>query len=246
MTCLAHRSRLAVVQLVCLCLVLGGCSSYRTPGRGAQFNVFLNEDIENILERKPAASWPVNLATVRVQEPGYRSATARGYGSGRYSVVGVRDVEKEEDFVRLRQLPKVAQVVGLNRLLLGGELTSGRPLRQAAAALHADILCIYTFDTQFHVGDAARPLTVFTLGLSPNQTVEVVTTAAAILVDVRTGYVYGACERTARKKSLASAWTSGDAVDRSRLETERSAFEALLEELERLWSGIAREQKDVE
>ena len=87
----------------------------------------------------------------------------------------------------------------------------------------------------FFVGDVLPPLSVITLGLSPNQTAEVTTTASAILLDVRTGYVYGSCESTSRKNQLASAWTSGEAVDFMRLKTERQAFEELLGEFEALW-----------
>ena len=54
-------------------------------------------------------------------------------------------------------------------------------------------------------------------------------------MDVRTGYVYGSCESTSRKNQLASAWTSGEAVDFMRLKTERQAFEELLGEFEALW-----------
>jgi hypothetical protein len=105
------------------------------------------------------------------------------------------------------------------------------------------MLLVYTFDTDFFVGDSLFPLTVVTLGLSPNKKVRVNTTASAILVDVRTGYVYGSCEVTARKEALASAWTTTDAVDRSRLKTERQAFEKLLAEFESLWEGVRKERK---
>lgn len=224
-------------------VAFSGCSSYRTPGGGADFAVFADHDIKAILDRKPASPFPANLAIARVQEPHYRSYTAKGYGRGRFSVVTVRDVETEKDFNRIAELPEVAQVVPLNRLLLSDELESDRQLRQAAASLHADMLMLYTFDTDFFVGDALRPLTVITLGLSPNKQVRVTTTASAILIDVRTGYVYGSCEITSRKEQLASAWTSGDVVDHSRLKTERQAFDDLLGEFEGLWKSVVADQQ---
>ncbi len=229
--------------LLCALVVLSGCATpYRTPGGGADFAIFADDDIKAILDRKPASPFPVHLAVARVQAPHYRSYTAQGYGRGRFSVVTVRDVETEEDFDRIAELPEITQVVPLNRLLLSDELESDRQLRQAAASLHADMLMLYTFDTDFFVGDALRPLSVISLGLSPNMYVRVTTTASAILIDVRTGYVYGACETTTRKEQLASAWTSNDAVDHSRLKTERQAFENLLGEFERLWKAIAADQ----
>ncbi len=234
------RRSLLVTRYSLLLLFVGGCSiAYHTPGGGANLKLFADRDIREILERQPSAPRPVHLATARVQEPHYRSYSVRGNGKGRYSVVTVRDVEQDQDFERLASLPEVAQVVPLNRLLLSDQLESDRELRQAAAALHADMILIYTFDTDFSSDDFLRPLTVITLGLSPNKLVRMSTTASAVLLDVRTGYVYGACESTVRRKQLASAWTSRDAVDHSRRKTEREAFELLLTDFEKLWKGVA-------
>jgi len=201
-------------------------------------------DIKAILDRKSAAPLPTNLATIRAQERSYYSYTANGYARGRFSVVTVRDVEKEEDFEHLATLPQVNQVVPLGRLLLrGGPSDSERGLRQAAAALHADMLLVYTFDTDFFVGDALCPLSVVTLRLSPHERVRVATTASAALLDVRTGYVYGSCETTARRRQLAGGWTSSNAADAPRLKTEREAFENLLAEFERLWQGVVKDRQ---
>ncbi len=227
-----------------LCLS-GGCGqAYRTPGSRADFDVLADLDIQAVLERKPASPLPVNLVAVRIQGPGYYSYTASGYGDGRFSVVTVRDVETDEDFERIQSLPDVSQIIPLSRLLLSPKLESDRPLRQAAAALHADMLLIYTFGTDFTVGDALKPLTVLSLGLSPNKQVRVTTTVSAILMDVRTGYIYGSCEETATQRQLASAWTSRDAVDSSRLKTERQAFEGMLKGFEKLWVGVASQLRN--
>jgi len=239
--------RVSVIFVLLLALVtFTGCSTYRTPGGGADFAIFADHDIRTILDRKPASPMPVHFAVVRVQEPHYRSRTAKGYGQGRFSVVTVRDVEKEEDFTRIAHLPEISQVAPLNRLLLSDQLDSDRQLRQAAAALHADMILVYTFDTGFFITDALRPLTVVTLGLSPNQQVRVTTTASAIVIDVRTGYIYGSCETTIRKEQLASAWTSSNTIDRSRLKVERQAFEKLLDEFEGLWKSIVASHKSEE
>ncbi len=234
------RNTLLVTRYSLLLLIVGGCSiAYRTPGGGANLKLFADRDIREIFERQPSAPRPVHLAIARVQEPHYRSYSSRSHGEGRYSVVTVRDVEKDQDFERLANLPEIEQVVPLNRLLLPEKLETDMDLRRAAATLHADMILIYTFDTDFVIDDALRPLTVVTLGLSPNKLVRVSTTASAVLLDVRTGYVYGACESTARRKQLANAWTSRDAVDHSRRKTEREAFEQLLTDFEKLWEGVA-------
>ena len=234
------RRSVLVTRYSLLLLFVGGCSTaYRTPGGGANLKLFADRDVREIFERQPSAPRPVHLAIARVQAPHYRSYSSRSHGQGRYSVVTVRDVEQDEDFERIANLPDVAQVATLNRLLLPDKLESDTDLRRAAATLHADMVLIYTFDTDFFIDDALRPLTVVTLGLSPNKVVRVNTTASAVLLDVRTGYVYGACESTARRKQLASAWTSRDAIDSSRRKTEREAFELLLTDFEKLWQRVA-------
>lgn len=209
-----------------------------TPDGGADFAIFADRDIREIMERKPAAPFPAHLAIVRVQAPQYRSYSNEGYGRGRFSVVSIRDIEKNEDFERLSNAPAIVQVAPLNRLLLSDELDSDRELRHAAASLHADLLLIYTIDTDFFVDDKFKPLTVVSLGLSPNKEVQVTSTASAIVMDVRTGYIYGTCETTSREKKLASAWTDRSTVDRTRLETERQAFVELIGELETLLKRI--------
>ncbi len=236
--------RLFLPSLCVLTVTLSsGCASFRTPGAAADFNILADDDIQEILARKPASPIPAHLAVARIQASAYRSRTAKGYGTGKYSVVTVRDIETKEDFERLGTLPQVLQVAPLNRMLLSEHLESDRQLRQAAASIHADLLLLYTFDTSFFVGDVLPPLSVVTLGLSPNQTAEVTTTASAVLMDVRTGYVYGTCETTSRKNQLASAWTSGEAVDLMRLKTERKAFEELLGDIESLWNEVVIENK---
>jgi len=51
-----------IISFTFALLFLNGCASYKTPGGGADFAVFAEYDIKNILERKPASPWPVNIA----------------------------------------------------------------------------------------------------------------------------------------------------------------------------------------
>src|SRR6185369_2340312 len=118
---------------------------------------------------------------------GYCSSTATSYGQGRYSILTTRDVEKPETIEKLAKMPQIAGVAPISRLLLPATLESDRELRQAAAKLQADILLIYTIDTEFKTEDKAAPISVVTLGLSPNQQVRVTTTASAVLMDTRNG-----------------------------------------------------------
>lgn len=233
-----------------LAVVPGGCAQYVTPGRGADFAALgvtptardrqTDAAVAKSLGKQPLAQFPAGIAAVRVQAPGYKSETAESWGQGRYSIVTTRDVEKPEQVDRLTRLPLVTGVAPLNRLLLPHQLDSDLELRQAAADLHADLLLVYTLDTTFTVQDKAAPLTVVTLGLSPNQQARVVTTASAVLMDTRNGFVYGVAEATGRGDQTASAWTSGSAVDDVRRRAEGEAFEKLVGELERMWAGVVR------
>ena len=161
------------------------------------------------------------------------------FGTGRYSVVTTREVESEEDFKRLSELPQVAGIAPLNQLLLPSNLDSIKSLREASARLKADILLIYTFDTSFHAGEQKfAPLNVIALGFLNNKEVSVTTTVSAAFFDVRTEYLFGLSEATAKESRYSSVWGTSDAVDDMRVSTERAAFKKLVPEIEATWSGI--------
>ena len=246
----SHVARFVLFGLVAAARTGGGCASYTTPGRAADLRTFGVEpaardelsdpSVIRAIDKRPLAAFPTGIAVARVQAPGYRSHTTEGWGTGRYSIVTPRDIEKPEQVERLARLPLVSGIAPLNRLLLPPQLETDLELRQAAAALHADMLLVYTLDTTFVVEDKAAPLTVITLGLSPNQQARVVTTASAVLMDTRNGYVYGVAEASEKDNRLASGWTSGDAVDESRRRAETKASEKLIGELETMWGGVVR------
>ena len=250
MSTLPARFTLALLLLP-LALGIFGCrSQYVVPGPAADmaaFGVMTEQErtaatdwhIRGALSRQPLAAFPTNLAVVRVQGSGFRSqACGRAYGQGAYSVVTVRDVETDEHFEKLEALPMVSGVATVNRLLLPQELKSDRQLRSAAAALHADMLLVYTFDTNIYWGDLTSPIDVITFGFLPHSKVKVVTTVSAALLDTRNGYVYGLAEGTAEDQKLANTWTSAWAADQSRLKTEREAFAQMLDEFTRTWKGV--------
>ena len=240
-----------VIALFGAAMLVEGCSEYVTPGRGADLRVVgvtpemvasgTDVSIELQLKKKPLAALPTGIAVARLQAPGYQSETARGYGSGRYSVVTTRDVEPEDAVERLNKLPQVSGVAPISRLLLPTQLDSDRELRNAAAQLHADMLLVYTLDTTFEKNDLAEPLTFITLGISPNQKATVVTTASAALLDTRNGYIYGVCEATSKTTRMMGAWGSGAAVDETRRETEKAAFVKLVGEAEKMWTGVVKQ-----
>ena len=225
--------------------LLPGCSAYTTPGGGISlFEVASNDvEIQERFDRKPAARFPAHLAVARIQRSGYRSHTVDSYGEGRYSVVTTRDIETAEDFQKIQNMPKVAAVAPISRLMLPEKLRSEKDLRTAAASLRADMLLLYSFDTHFETDQSViAPLRVIHLGLLPDQTARIVTTASALLLDVRTGFIYGSAEASEKEQHITSAWTNADVADAARRSTERRAFSSLLTEFENTWAGVLKQQ----
>ena len=237
-----------------------GCTEYETPadsnsasanlGAGAQQNAAMppasgaahfDTLFSSTADAKPAARFPANIAVVRIQASGYQSRYCDTYGRGRYTIVTTRDVEMEDPKLMEKwvALPNVRGVVALNHLLLPQNLNSDQDLRTAALALHADMLLIYTFDTSDYTKDQALPLSIATLGLAPDNTTRVVTTASAILVDSHTGYVYGAAEATDHDDGLTTSWTTSAAIDNAHDKTEKAAFKDLAGNIETLWKRVA-------
>jgi hypothetical protein len=237
-------------------LATGCAMSYRTPGPGADFRSLgvTDDDVEQgtdyaigrRLERKPLAAFPTHIAIVRVQGGGYASHSSRSYGRGNYSVVTTRDVESDAAFERLAALPSIRGLAPLNRLVISEYLNDEEDLRQAAASVQADMLLIYTFDTVFDVEEKIAPLSVFTLGLFPDDEARVTSTVSAALLDTRNGYVYGLAEATSHQTQLANNWTSEAAVDQSRRRAEQEAFDKLVENLATMWERVVREYAPAE
>jgi len=226
------------IILALLAGLLSACSTYVTPGRQADLSTFTNPKVKKAFVAKPAIKFPANIALVRIQGSGYRSASAEGVGEGAYSVVTTRDIETESDFDAISKLPGIAGVVTLNRLLLPTSLSSDLDLREAAAKLQADAIIIYTVDTEFHDNEVIPPLTTISLGLAPNKKYKITSTASAILMDTKTGYIYGALEEGEIRNGLTIAWGSENAIDASRRKAERVAFEKLLASFDPFWKRI--------
>ena len=241
------RSFLCFVSFLAAVVVSGCGTKYVTPGAGAQLSELAetdlsqmtDTDIREVLARKPVSPFPAIMGYVRLQSPGYRSYSYASYGRGRYSIVPTREIEADDDFKRLGDLPMMRDVVPLGRALIPQNLDSHKQLRLAAAQLHADLLLVYTLDTAFRIKDHdIGPLGVITLGFLPNHEARITTTASAVLFDVRTAYVYGLVEATEYEEQMASAWTANEAVEEARKRAERKAFKQLLNELTLMWKEI--------
>jgi hypothetical protein len=230
---------------------LVGCVAYAVPGKGANFHQLgmtpeqrdrqTDPSISDVLAKKPLASFPATVAVVRIQGSGYRNRTVQTYGDGKYCVVLTRDVEKPELMAQLAKLPLMANLEPINRLELPDVLNSDADLRNAAALLHADMLLIYTFDDDLQRQDVATFMSILTLGISPNIVLTVNTTASAVLIDTRNGYIYGAAEASEKKSTLANGWGEDAAGEAVRQEVEAKAFEKLCGEFQNTWGRVVQQ-----
>jgi hypothetical protein len=248
-----HTRMVAVLSLA-VAATLGGCSQskYATVSRADFSKIGLSESdvramsdrsVREALDKKPMVVFPTAVAVVRVQgtDAGYGSESMNTYGNGSYTVVTVREVESEADFEKLKKLPKMIDIVPIKRILLPSSMQSDVELRTAAAKLHAGMLLYYTFDTKFYTDESGPPLTVLTLGILPNQTANVTTTASAVLMDVNNGYVYGVYEATSKRHQLANGWTQREAMDQICRQAEKEAFVKLVDDVAEGWSGVLAE-----
>jgi hypothetical protein len=230
-----------------LLVFLVSCSKkYVTPGASVKISELADEDISKLLSNKPATEFPVNIAIARVQQKEYTNFRYRQVQhsdpEGNFSMILTRDAEEDKAFERLSELNGVDQASPFNRLLLPYKYKSVKDLRLAAAKMKAGMLLVYTFDTEFVIDTKNYgPQNVLSLGYLKNKEVKVVTTASVALFDVQTEYLYGLAEATADETKKSNAWKKEDEVDNLRLETEKKAFNKLVGEIEKMWSGVMQE-----
>lgn len=238
------RQILTTCGLAAICVLMNACSTvnYTTPGEAANLNMIDDVQLREGFETEAASSFPARIVAVRIQESGYRSYSTQGYGSGQFSVITNREVESPDAVQKIEALPGIADVGVLNRLLIPRNITGLKSLRYAASKLHADMLFIYTFDTVTSVqGEAIDPMSAITLGILDNRKAKITTTASSLLVDVRTGHVYGLAEATHSTEKGTNVWTEREVIDDTRLENEAAAFTGLVDEFAKTWPWIMNE-----
>lgn len=231
--------KLAVIAL----MFCAGCASYVTPGGPARLAELNGADVADVADpgaRPPSPHFPVRFGVVRVQAPAYRSRSVRSLGEGRFSIVETQELLDQAQLKAIANWPVVAKVATLDGALLPARLESLDDLRLAAAKIQADILLVYTLDTAFRLqGQPYGPAAKIALAESPGREAGVTSTASALFVDVRTGFIYGSVQASGAAVGLDQAWRSVDSLDGKRLEAERQAAAALLSEGEKTWNAIA-------
>ncbi|MFN0316900.1 MAG: hypothetical protein ACKVQA_17920 [Burkholderiales bacterium] len=231
------------ILAVMLLLMVSACATYVTPGAGVRLKVpsTPEEDAGALTAVEPTAAFPARIAIARIQDAGYIAKGTMCTGSGKYCLVVTRDAQTQSEAQRIARFPMVA---GLAPIVspASPSLQSYADVRAIAESLDAGILLLYSLDTAFRVDTKPfGPMDVISLGMTPKKNTRVTTNATSLLLDVKTGFVYGVAEATATEESTASAWTSAEKADAVRLRTETAAFQRLITEVERLWAGIAKE-----
>jgi len=234
------KRQLAIVVLTVLSVAVTGCATnYVTPASGVSLAEIADDDLRSYYERGPSSPFPANIAIVRIQDSGYVTRTVRGYGHGRYTIVTTRDIETDQAYDSIVALPLVNDVAPIGRILMPSNASTIKDLRVPAAKLRADLLLVYSIDTTFSVeGKSLGPLSVISLGFIPNKRAHVTATVAGILVDVRTGFIYGTTEATATEEQRATVWSTELAIDTSRMRAEENAFSAFVSEFGQLWKNV--------
>ena len=236
------RCKKLLVFYVTIVLLPACGTHYVTPPGGvtmADFAPVSPSDLGAYYATQPASGFPASIAIVRVQDAGYSTKTNHGHGGGRYSIVTTRDIESDTALEDIQSLPMIAGVAPVGRLLVPSSADSIEDLRVPAARLHADMLLIYSVDTTISVGGKSYgPMSLVTLGFLPNKKAKVTATVAGVLVDVRTGYVYGTTEATVTESHWASVWSSPMVVDSARVSAEEAAFVGFVDEFRGLWAGV--------
>jgi len=225
--------------LVAFVIACTGCATYVTPGGPARLEEINRADIAAVASRKPTLRFPAHVAVLRIQGRDYRSFSTEGYGAGRYTAVTTQELLTDEQLAAVSSWPSIAGATPVSRLTLPQKLDSVDDLRLAAAQIQADVLLVYTIETSFRVqGRGYGPLAVISLGTVPDRDAYITATASALFIDVRSGFVYGVAESTAKKSGLTNVWNSGSTIDRKRLEAEKEATAGLMEQAARTWTGI--------
>lgn len=228
-----------LIPVLLLSLLLAACANYRTPGSGAALGDLMQPGTPANAGLHPAAVFPARLALVRVQNADYATNDSNCFGTGRYCVVTVRNIESDQDIQRLRQLPLVAGLVDVPRMVLPARLDSVDDLRAVAASLHADLLLLYTLDTRFTLNHTQLdPLAEIPPGFLPNKDARVTTTTSAVLIDVATGFVYGSAQATAWRDQNAAVWATRAAIADERRMTEHASFERMLDKFDAVWHDV--------
>jgi hypothetical protein len=230
----AHRILLLASFLLAS---LGGCSTHWiTPGAGSDLARLGTANLAVAFGRKPTALFPSFMTVVRIQAPGYGGAG----GSRRFVVLEPEDddVARDEDLRTMAGWEEIGRVERMHAGGLSEDIDSLDALR-ATLDDDTDLLFVHSMDTRLDRlddhEDALPAGAPFSFGPLSAAELEIAATASALIVDVRTGFVYGFSRFTSRRASSTRSWKNVEALEAARREIEREAFEGVLRASRRKW-----------
>jgi len=189
---------------------------------------------------------PTSIALARIQHGGgWRSAsTPSSIADWRFDPPapspGARTIPSDDQLERLDALRAVNDAFTVQpRFVSAGESVLNA-LRRAATERGAGLLMLYTFETRTNSSQGVPPLDLVTLGTLPDVVAEAETSAHAVLIDTRTGFVYALAHAEAESWQLASQWTKDEAEEDALARAERRAFDRLMDDFETAWVEIVR------
>lgn len=225
------KSGVAAVMLTGILFVCGCYESYATPQAQPASMRLLEDQSKNAAPGTPNLQLPATLAIARIQSQYYGNTPG-------FHIINNRALESKIDMSPIRNQKGIRDMVILNSLLASGELSSSSQLRASAKSLKADVLLVYTIDTQSEYRDNASILSVFSLGMAPTVKMSVTTTITAVLIDTQTGFLYGTFETTSHKEQTAAAMTSNDARGQCQDFTEKDAMTQMINRFPELWNQV--------
>lgn len=198
--------------------------------------------VDRNLALVPAADFPTTVATAHVQA-GIYSGPHRFRHSDTPAVrlVSKPELDQAASLSDLDGLPYLRAVRPVRSLLVRGEIRGLDSVRRAAAALQADMVMVYTFDTTTRENTTVPVVGVASLGILPNIEQKATSRVTGGLLDVRTGYLYGVLEAEGEATQLANGWTSEEAQGDAALRAEQRALCAFVEAAEDLWLDVVAE-----
>lgn len=239
-----------------------GCASYATPGQGAdlQRSGFLGTpepiratlskeialkteaSIRENLDRQPSARLPARVALAHIQAPTH----AYGPKEEHFRLVTRRAFDMSVHYDTLKGLPQIADIAPLSSAFFTGRHSTALDLRNAAATLRADLLMVYTFDTWIRHTDRGGLFSVLTLGLLPDAEALVSTTGSAVLLDTRTGFVYGLLEAGHEEEVEGTIWGIDVKAEEASNRVEEETMHHMVAKFESLWSQILSEHDNAQ
>ncbi len=201
-------------------------------------------------KNKPVGSeemFPVNISVAHVSYNDYYGMYNRynnGQSKDKFKVVTTRDIEQQVHYEMLGKLAGVNSIAPINFMLVPDKCENIRDLCKAAGVLNTDMLLVYTLETSNKTKAVdIGPLAAVTLGFTPNRMEYVTSTAAATLIDVRTGHVFGSFEGSWTNNHNSSVWSENEIRTNLSIDTQQKAFDILVNTVCKAWPEVVSQNR---